>query len=140
MTAYRFGPHRALAVLWLVLALVALGVAVTTTDAQGRLLAVGAAVVLAIYGALDLLLWPRLAVGPDGLRVRTPSHRAVYAWPEVDRVRLDERRRFGLSAGTLEIDAGDDLVVLSRWALGADPREVLALVQSCAPRTDRPPS
>jgi hypothetical protein len=65
--------------------------------------------------------------------VHTPARRAAYAWLEVDTVRLDERRRFGLSSGTLEIDARGDLVVLSRWALGADPRDVLAVVQSYAP-------
>jgi hypothetical protein len=133
MTTYRFGPRRALAILWLVLALVAAGAAVTTTDAAGRLLFGGAAIVLMIYGVVGLVFWPRLSAGPDGLRVHTPARRAVYAWSEVDTVRLDERRRLGLSAGTLEIDARDELVVLSRWALGADPRDVLALVLSCAP-------
>ena len=119
--------------MWLVLALVAAGAAVTTTDAAGRLLFGGAAIVLMIYGVVGLAFWPRLSAGPDGLRVHTPARRAVYAWSEVDTVRLDERRRLGLSAGTLEIDARDELVVLSRWALGADPRDVLALVLSCAP-------
>jgi len=89
--------------------------------------------VLAAYGIIGLVFWPRLSVGPDGLRVHTPARRAAYAWPEVDTVRLDERRRLGLSTGTLEIDARGELVVLSRWALGADPREVLAVVQSYAP-------
>lgn len=133
MTAHQFGPNRALAVLWLALTLVAAGAAIATTDAPGRLLAGGAAIVLAAYGIVGLVFWPRLSVGPDGLRVHTPARRAAYAWPEVDTVRLDERRRLGLSTGTLEIDARGELVVLSRWALGADPREVLAVVQSYAP-------
>ena len=47
MTARQFGPNRALALLWLALTLVAAGVAITTTDAPGRLLAGGAAIVLA---------------------------------------------------------------------------------------------
>ncbi len=133
MTEHRFGPHRALSLLWLVLALVAVGVALTSTDVPGRLLAGGAAVVLVTYGIVGLAFWPRLSVGPDGLRVHTPACRAAYGWSEVERVGLDERRRLGLSAGTLEIEARDQLVVLSRWALGADPRTVLALVESYAP-------
>jgi Bacterial PH domain len=130
---YRFGPHRGLSALALVLAVVAAGVAATSTDPAGRLLAAGAAIVLAVHGALDLVLWPRLTVSAAGLRVRAPARRALFRWPEVSDVRLDERRRFGLTAGTLEIDAGDELVVLSRWALGADPREVLAVVRGFAP-------
>jgi PH (Pleckstrin Homology) domain-containing protein len=136
VTARRFGPSRALAVLWLALALVAAATAVATTDPRGRLLAGGAAIVLAAYGIIGLVFWPRLSVGPDGLRVHTPARRATYAWLEVEAVRLDERRRFGLSAGTLEIDARGELVVLSRWALGADPRDVLAVVRSYAPPGD----
>ena len=135
MTAHQFGPNRALAILWLALTLVAAGAAIATTDPAGRLLAGCAAIVLAAYGIVGLVFWPRLSVGPDGLRVHTPARRAAYAWSEVDTVRLDERRRLGLSTGTLEIDARGDLVVLSRWALGADPREVLAVVQSYAPPT-----
>lgn len=130
---YRFGPNRALSAVAVVLAVVAAGVAATTTDAAGRLLAAGAALVLAVHGVLDLVLWPRLTVSPAGLRVRAPAHRAVFPWAAVSDVRLDERRRFGLSAGTLEIDAGDELVVLSRWALGTDPREVLAVVRGSTP-------
>jgi PH (Pleckstrin Homology) domain-containing protein len=133
VTAHQFGPNRALAILWLALTVVAAGAAIATTDPSGRLLAGGAAIVLAAYGIVGLVFWPRLSVGPDGLRVHTPARRAAYAWLEVDTVRLDERRRFGLSSGTLEIDARGDLVVLSRWALGADPRDVLAVVQSYAP-------
>ena len=78
---------------------------------------------LAAYGIVGLVFWPRLSVGPDGLRVHTPARRAAYGWSEVERVGLDERRRLGLSTGTLEIDARGELVVLSRWALGADPRD-----------------
>ena len=133
MTTHEFGPNRALAILWLALTLVAAGAAIATTDPAGRLLAGGAAIVLAAYGIVGLVFWPRLSVGPDGLRVHTPARRAVYAWGDVDTVGLDERRRFGLSTGTLEIDARGDLVVLSRWGLGADPRDVLAVVQSYAP-------
>ena len=133
MTAHQFGQNRGLAILWLALALVAAGAAIAMTDPAGRLLAGGAAIVLAVYGIVGLVFWPRLSVGPDGVRVHTPARRGAYAWSEVDTVRLDERRRFGLSSGTLEIDARGELVVLSRWALGADPRDVLAVVQAYAP-------
>ena len=46
----------------------------------------GAAVVLVTYGIVGLAFWPRLSVGPDGLRVHTPACRAAYGWSEVERV------------------------------------------------------
>ena len=75
MTAHQFGPNRALAVLWLALTLVAAGAAIATTDAPGRLLAGGAAIVLAAYGIVGLVFWPRLSVGPEPHASRSTAKR-----------------------------------------------------------------
>ena len=62
-----------------------------------------------------------------------PFARTDLTWPEVDRVRADVRSRLGLRSTTLEIDAGEVLVVFSRRALGADPKIVQDLVLALAP-------
>ena len=128
-----FAPDRRLAWLTLAGAGVFAVVAITGADKAGQLLAVAAAALLAVIAANDLLLVPRLAVSAAGLRIRSATTRAMLPWSEVDAVRVDERRRYGLSSRTLEIDAGPLLVVLSRHALGADPREVFAIVSGFRP-------
>jgi len=105
------------------------------TDAAGRLLLLLAAVILAGYALTDLVFRPRLAVDSAGIRVRSPLARADLAWPEVAAVRADERNRYGLRSVTLEIDAGEQLIVLSRRALGAAPDAAAALIRSFDPRS-----
>jgi Bacterial PH domain len=128
-----FAPNRRLAWLTLAGAGAFAGVAVLGSDKAGQLMAVAAAVLLGVVAANDLLLVPRLAVSASGLRIRTATIRTMLSWAQVDEVRVDERRRFGLASRTLEIDAGPLLVVLSRHALGADPHEVLAVVTGFRP-------
>jgi Bacterial PH domain len=130
----RFGPDRRLTALSGVLALVALVAAVLTSDSAGRLLLSGAALVLLAYTITDLIYWPRLTVTADGLLLRTPATRGLIPWPEVAAVHADSRQRAGLRTVTLEIDAGERLVVFSRRALGADPAEVASLISACQAR------
>ncbi len=130
----RFGPDRRLTAVWAALGVVGALAAAFSSDPEGRLLAAVAALALAAYAVTDLVFWPRLTASADGLRIRAPAMRATLAWSEVAAVRLDERARLGLSSRTLEIDAGDRLVVFSRRALGADPRDVLGLVTAFDPR------
>jgi hypothetical protein len=104
------------------------------TDAAGRLLLLAAAVVLAGYTLTDLVFRPRLAVDGTGIRIRSPLAHAELAWPDVAAIRADERSRYGLRSVTLEIDGGDQLIVLSRRALGAPPDAVASLVRSFDPR------
>lgn len=109
-------------------ALLAVGVPFMA-DAPGRILAIGAAILLLGLAARDLVLRPRLAAGPGGVVVRTLSGRTELPWAGL-RVRVRESRRFGLRGRTLELDnpAGSDddgvLVVLGRRDLGADPETV----------------
>lgn len=129
----QFGPVRWITGLMGFAALVALASAVTV-DAAGRFLFAVAAIVLAGYAIGDLVFAPRLVVDRSGLRVHSPLARAVLAWSEVDEVRADARTRYGLRSVTLEIDAGDTLIVLSRRALGADPEVVAQAVRAFDPR------
>lgn len=128
-----FGPVRWLTGLMGVAALVAL-VAAVTIDAGGRFLFAIAAIVLAGYAIGDVVFAPRLAVDRSGIRVHSPLARAALAWSEVDEVRADAHSRYGLRSVTLEIDAGDTLLVLSRRALGADPEAVAQAVRAFDPR------
>lgn len=95
-------------------------------DPAARLLYGAAAGGFLALVAADLLLRPRLRADATGLELRTLAARRRLPWSAVERVRVDERARYGLTARTLEIDAGDTLVVLGRRSLGADPRDVAA--------------
>lgn len=95
------------------------------TDAPGRFLGLVAGVGLLLLAGSDLVWRPRLAVDNDGLSVRTPARTARLPWERVS-VRVDERQHLGLTNRVLEIDAGDDLIILGRRSLGADPRDVAA--------------
>jgi hypothetical protein len=130
----RFGPDRRLTAATAALAVLALLATLLTHDPAGRLLFGGAAVVLAAYALIDVLCWPRLAADADGLVVRSPFARTTLPWPEIERVHADVRDRLGLRSTTLEIDAGEQLIVFSRRALGADPAQVAELIRAFDPR------
>ncbi|MEP7021966.1 MAG: PH domain-containing protein [Pseudonocardiales bacterium] len=129
----RFGPDRRLTALTGTLALLALAAALLAADTAGRLLLAGAAVVLLGYTVTDLIFWPRLTVSAEGLLIRTPAARGLVPWSEIEAVRADARQRAGLRSVTLEIDAGEYLVVFSRRALGADPAQVADLIAAFQP-------
>ncbi|HEY8827458.1 MAG TPA: PH domain-containing protein [Jatrophihabitantaceae bacterium] len=93
----------------------------------------GAALVLLGYTVTDLVFWPRLTADAEGLLVRTPLTSARIAWSDVEAVRADARERLGLRSVTLEIDAGEQLLVFSRRALGADPATVAGLISAFKP-------
>jgi Bacterial PH domain len=100
------------------------GVLAVAADPAGRLLLGVAAVGLLALTAADLLLRPRLAADPAGVQIRTLAVRRRLPWSALERVDVDERNRYGLTARTLELDAGGTLVVLGRRSLGDDPRQV----------------
>jgi hypothetical protein len=99
-----------------------LGVAVGL-DAAGRLLVGAAGLFLLGLALSDAAVRPRLVADADGLTVRTLARRIGGPWAGVA-VRLRAGRRLGTAVHTLEIDVGDDLVVLGRRELGANPSEV----------------
>jgi Bacterial PH domain len=132
-TLVRFGPDRRLAGGALAGAILVGAYALVTSDPEGRLLLVGAALLLAAYSITDLVFWPRITVEVAGLTLRTPVLRARMGWADVEDIRVDERVRFGVTSRTLEIDAGPRLVVLSRRALGVDPREAYTRISAYRP-------
>lgn len=132
----RFGPDRRLTAAAGLGAVVAALATLLAGDAPGRILIGGAALLLLGYTVTDLVFWPRLVLSAEGVRVHSPLARAQLSWHEVTAVRADVRQRYGLRLVTLEIDAGEQLIVLSRRALGADPQEVAGL--AAAFRGDAP--
>ena len=118
--------------------LFAAGVAVVV-DAPGRvLLTLGAALFLG-QAARDVLQRPRLAAGPDGVRVRRLVGGVHLPWRPL-RIDVRETRRLGVRTPTLELDTAsgpdDDgvLVVLGRRDLGAHPAEVARQLRALDPR------
>lgn len=97
---------------------------------SGASIAVGAAVAagLAIYGLRDVLAPVRLAVDGTGATVVSGfAGRRRLNWSEIERVRLEKRRR-GTSE-LLEVDAGESLHFFSRYELGMPPSDALDLVR-----------
>lgn len=139
-TVLRFRPDPRLTGLCAAAAAVAVGLSVTTGDGPGRVLFAIAAVVLGGYAVSDLVFSPRLVADASGLLVRAPAARARLSWPEIEEVRADVRHRYGLRSVTLEIDAGERLIVLSGRALGAAPDRVAGLVRALDPRGPGQPS
>ncbi|MEV4259725.1 PH domain-containing protein, partial [Spirillospora sp. NPDC049652] len=89
------------------------------------LLAGVAAAGAAVLAARDLLAPVRLEADAAGLTaVRGYARRERLAWPQVAAVRVDERRRLFSRTTLLEIETADDLIMLSRFDLGADVRDV----------------
>jgi hypothetical protein len=129
----RFGPDRRLTALGAVAMVITAATAAITDDRAGRLLFAAAAVLLLGYTVSDLWLWPRLSADRVGVRVRSLLERADLPWSAIDAVRADVSTRHGLRTVTLEIDAGERLIVLSRRSLGADPERVAELVRAFEP-------
>jgi hypothetical protein len=99
-----------------------------------------AVVMVAVAGLLawavrDLVAPVRLAAGPAGVTVVTGfASRHRLAWSQVERVRVDLRRRSRL----LEVDTGDRLYLFSRYDVDADLDEIAERL--AALRADPPAS
>ncbi|MEO6885801.1 MAG: PH domain-containing protein [Jatrophihabitantaceae bacterium] len=128
----QFAPDLRLSVALALAGLLCAGASIAT-DAAGRLLLIAAALMLLGIAACDLIFRPRLQADADGVTIRSPMQRTHLGWDQIEQVRADVRTRHGLRSVSLEIDTGDDLVVLSRRGLGTDPERVAALVNAFAP-------
>ncbi len=129
----RYGPNRAFAAAMGVVWLAFVVLWWTTSDRPGRLLYGLAALVLLAVCAGDLIWNPRLTVLATGVRIHSPGTRASLTWDEIETVRVDSRGHLGLAARTLEIDAGEHLIVLGQRSLGADPRDVAGVIDAFRP-------
>jgi hypothetical protein len=84
-----------------------------------------AAVGLAVSGARDLLVRVRVEADTAGVTIVAGFGRRIrFAWPQIERVRVDARSRHGLRAVYLEIDAGDSVHLFSANELSAPVAEV----------------
>jgi hypothetical protein len=94
----------------------------------------GAAVLLAGYAARDLLVPRRLSADADGITlVAGFAGRRRLAWSEIQRVRVDERRRLGTRSELLEIDTGDQLYLFSGYDLGMPVWQAVRVLAPLAP-------
>jgi hypothetical protein len=85
-----------------------------------------AALVLAGYALRDLVAPVRLTADVDGVTVISGfAGRSHLPWSQIERVRVDERRRLGTRSELLEIDAGDSLHLFSRYDLDRPCEEVV---------------
>jgi hypothetical protein len=106
------------------LATLLLLIAVFAGDGFGLWLGVVAAALVAAYGLRDVLGRERLRADGHGIRIGTgfAGHREL-PWSKLERVRVDQRLRLGVRTDLLELDAGEELFLLSRYDLGADPHD-----------------
>lgn len=98
-----------------------------SADLERFVVATGIAVLIACYALRDLA-WPvRLSAGPDGIMVSRGfiMHREI-AWGEIERLRIDRRRRLGTASELLEIDMDSTLFLFSKHELNEPPEDVLA--------------
>lgn len=116
-------------------ALVALVAVVAGADPLARLLGLAAGVLLGTLAVRDLVARTRLAADAVGLTVVSGfAGHQTFRWSQLQAIRVDERTRLGLRTRLLELDAGDRLVLLSARELGADPQQVVSVLDGLRPR------
>jgi hypothetical protein len=130
----RFVPDRRHTALAAGGAIGALAALLLTGDAAGRLLFGVAAALLLGYAVTDLIFSPRLVVSRAGLVINAPFNRTRLDWSDVEDVRVETHIRRGLRSTTLEIEAGELLLVFNRRALGTEPMRAAAVVTAFRPR------
>lgn len=122
----RYAPQPVAVLLAWAGALTALAWVVYTTDPAGRVLALAAVLLLSALALVGTVARPRLAADRDGLRVGRLRGARRWPWRDVQQIEVIHTRRLGRASRTLEIDVVDpdgkeQLIVLSRLDLGADP-------------------
>ncbi|MBO3748481.1 PH domain-containing protein [Streptosporangiaceae bacterium NEAU-GS5] len=94
---------------------------------------------VALVGAVvvvvrDLVAPVRLGADAEGVMVVSGfAARRRIAWPLVERIRLDTKRRYGLTTELLEIDTGDDIHLFSRFDLGEPAIDVAEALMRMRP-------
>lgn len=95
-----------------------------STNAPDRLFVGIVVIVLVAAATFGTLCRPRLRADADGVAVRGVRGEQRWAWPAVS-VQVRTNTRFGLRTALLEIDTAEQLILLSKLDLGADPEDVL---------------
>jgi hypothetical protein len=108
-------------------------------DAVQWLLAACVSAGLAAWAGRDLIAPVRLAADAEGVTVIAGYARRVrLPWAQIAAVRLDRRDRFGIGTDMVEIDADDALYLFSKHDLGAEPRDVLAVLEQLHAQASHP--
>jgi hypothetical protein len=109
-------------------------VALTAGRGFGLWLGLLAAALIAAYGLRDVLGRERLRADATGIRIGTgfSGHRDL-PWSQVERVKIDQRLRLGIRTDMLEVDAGEELYLFSRYDLGAEPQDALDALLAVRP-------
>ncbi|GHH35414.1 hypothetical protein GCM10017774_20470 [Lentzea cavernae] len=124
-------PAPLVAIAWV--AALALAFATFIADDNAGRLLIGLATLLVSYlAAFGSIARPRLTADADGLAVRGFASTTLLPWHEV-KVKLQTTRRLGREQQSLELDADDRLVVLTRLDLGVDPEEVAGVLHALRP-------
>ena len=111
----------------------AIACVITVTDPPGRLLLGISAVGLIVFASASWRARPKLAITPDGLRVRGWWRTQLLPRADITIVRITEFRRIGRKMRLLESDAPDGrLLIFSSWDLCTDPLHVLDALTSHA--------
>jgi hypothetical protein len=106
-----------------------------TGDPIGLGIGIIAALALGAFALRDVLAPVRLAADVDGVTVVSGfAGRRHLSWSEIERIRVDERRRLGTRSQLLEIDTGDSLHLFSAYELSAPCDEVVAVLQTLRAR------
>jgi Bacterial PH domain len=106
--------------------ILAAGAVTLITDPPGRVLTGVAAVGLILFATFSWRARPKLAIKTDGLVSRGFFSTRVLRRADIKLIRITEFRRLARKVRLLEIDTTDDqLLVFTRWDLGADPLHVL---------------
>jgi hypothetical protein len=101
-------------------------------------MAAAAAIGLAGWALRDVVAPVRLAADTEGVTVMAGyARRRRLPWSAIERVRLDRRDRLGITSELLEIDADDALLLFSMHDLGADPHDVLPVLEELRARHDK---
>jgi hypothetical protein len=124
-------PAALVAGAW-VLALLLAVATIIADDNAGRLLIGLATLLVSYFATFATLARPRLTADENGLAVRGFATTTHLPWHEV-KVKLQTTRRLGREQQTLELDADDRLVVLTKLDLGVDPEEVAGVLHALRP-------
>ncbi|AHH93393.1 hypothetical protein GCM10010174_32610 [Kutzneria viridogrisea] len=135
MTQRSWSPQVSLVALgWALTAAAVLWVVLSAQDPPGRLLLGVVALLLALLSLHGTVARPRLSADEHGLTVRGLFGRRSWPWPQV-RVRVDHLRRLGRTVSSLELTVlpDEELVILGRLDLGADPVDVVEQLRALRP-------
>jgi hypothetical protein len=103
-----------------------------TLDTPGRLLLSALAFVSLLEGMWLLLARPVLSADGERVRVRTAVRVVAVPWSAVGAVQARPARRV-IAGDTLELELGDQLVVIPAYRLGATAAEAAAAVEAARP-------